>query len=186
MTLAPPKPTPLGLELLPEGIVDKMNAVLLKQVRSIDWKCAFASGLISGATFYSKLTGEMFRRPEFPRGGLPISIVSAKFGDAGIAVEYRIARRLPGARSYVIYDAARPEGMAFAGLIDDFAVDQPAYIGLTPTIYYSGPVLTCAIDKPNNSMTISVLAFPPAIFTPGASGGQRGYISDGIWWPLQK
>jgi hypothetical protein len=192
MTLAPPKPTSLGLGLLSEDIRTQMDSILLKQVRQVRWRCAFFSGLVSGATFYNKVQDEMFRPPKFPKGGIKIGLVLARFGEAGTHFDFRVETRPSGARSYLIYDAARPERLAFAGLIDSF--DAPEYIGFNVLLEYTGPTMLCRIDKPTNTATIEVIEFPPEIFTPASTSavmkgrvlnnhGKSGYLIDGLWWP---
>jgi hypothetical protein len=174
-----------GFNLLPESIRDNCDAMLLEQTRKIRWRCAFTSGLISGCTFYSTLAGEIFGR-KFPRGGIDARLLSAKFSDTGVELEFRVDKQPPGARSILIYDSGRPEGLAVAGLLD--VIDAPAGIGFNAFLAYDGPVFSFAIDRPSNSATITPFHFPPLLYD-GASEkldrGQRRVFSDGIWWPSE-
>jgi hypothetical protein len=140
--------------------VDRIAEVLLANVQSVKWKSSFYSTRIAGETSYLKASGEMTDSDSgFPKGGISIEVSSARVTAIGAEVDFRINKRLPGARSFLIYRADRPEGVGIAALIDEFAIYEPSYVGVTARISYS-PSLLVSYDESRTNCKVEVIEFP--------------------------
>jgi hypothetical protein len=141
--------------------VDRIAEVLLANVQLFKWKSAFYSTKIAGETSYRRAKGEMSHWwGGFPEGGIPIEVSSAMVTATHGEVNFRIPKRLPGAFSVVIYRADRPEGIAYAALIEEFAVFEPSYIGLNVIVKYSPSLLVSYDDESRTNCKVEVIAFP--------------------------
>jgi hypothetical protein len=107
----------------------------IAHLQSGKWKAAFfpqASESWPAAVFYEEAEAEL-TGPGFPLGGVPLKLHRARVG--GIAhLTYRIDSRLPGASSVLLYKSSERGGPGVVLSVDEFAVDAPSYIGLTPEV----------------------------------------------------